>query len=55
MVSRGVDLLEFSEDALRLPPLERDPTTNIADNNLNCDVSFSVESIQFVKYVYLSL
>jgi hypothetical protein len=48
-VSRGVDLLEFSEDALQL--LGRNPTTSIADNNLDCNVSFSAKSIRFVKYV----
>jgi len=52
-VSSGVELLEFSEDALRL--LGRNPTTNIADNNLNCNVSFSAESIWFAKDVCLSL
>jgi len=52
-VSSGVELLEFSGDALWL--LGRNPTTNIADNNLNCNVSFSAESIRFVKDVCLSL
>jgi len=49
MVSRGVDLLEFSEDALQL--LWRSLTTNIADDNLDCGVSFSAGSIRFVEYV----
>jgi len=31
------------------------PATNIADNSLNCDVSFDVESIRSIKDVCLSL
>jgi hypothetical protein len=31
--------------------LGRDPTTSIADKNLDCNVPFSAESIRIVKYV----
>jgi hypothetical protein len=48
-MSRRVDLLELSEDALQL--LGRNPTTSIADHDLNRDVPFSAKSIRFVKYV----
>jgi len=47
-VSRGADLLEFSEGDLWL--LGWIPTTGIANNTLDCSVSFSVEVTQFVEY-----